>query len=117
MSEPASTLPAAFAIPRKATIEGTLIFSGPVVIEGNVTGDVRCVSVVITERGFVDGSIWAEAVTVKGEVTGDIFANTLVLKTACTVAGNIFHRHLKLEDGCFFEGKSRRHAEPLKLAQ
>jgi hypothetical protein len=37
------------------------------------------------------------------------------LKTACSVEADIFHKHLLLEDGCFFEGKSRRHANPLQL--
>lgn len=115
MSVNARPIAAALTIPRKATVEGSLSFPGPVVIDGTVLGDVRCTSVVISERGIVDGAILAESVTVMGEVTGEIFAITLTLKTACSVTGDIFHRHLALEDGCFFEGKSRRHQEPLNL--
>ncbi len=62
------------------------------------------------------GAVVADAVTVLGEVTGEIFANHLTLKKASSVAANIFHKHLSLEDGCYFEGKSRRHADPLQLA-
>jgi cytoskeletal protein CcmA (bactofilin family) len=109
-------LPAALTIPRKACIEGALEFPGPLIIEGTVLGDVRCTSVIVSERGIVDGSIIADAVTVLGEVSGEIFANHLTLKSASSVAANIFHKHLSLEDGCFFEGKSRRHANPLQLA-
>jgi cytoskeletal protein CcmA (bactofilin family) len=53
---------------------------------------------------------------VLGEVSGEIFANNLTLKSASSVAADIFHKHLSLEDGCYFEGKSRRHADPLQLA-
>jgi cytoskeletal protein CcmA (bactofilin family) len=102
-------------IPRKATIEGGLDFPGPVVIEGTIIGDVRCMSLTITEYGIVDGTIKADAVVVMGEVSGEIFADHLTLKTACSVEADIFHKHLLLEDGCFFEGKSRRHANPLQL--
>ncbi|MGD9668960.1 MAG: polymer-forming cytoskeletal protein [Hyphomicrobiaceae bacterium] len=102
-------------LPRRATIEGAINFPGPVVIDGTLIGEVRSASVVISERGIVEGSIWAGSVTVLGEVTGDIYAVTLILKTACSVHGNIFHRHLSLENGCYFEGKSRRHNEPLAL--
>jgi len=81
-----------------------------------VLGDVRCTSVVIAESGVVDGCVAADSVTVLGEVSGEIFANHLTLKKASSVAADIFHKHLALEDGCYFEGKSRRHADPLQLA-
>jgi cytoskeletal protein CcmA (bactofilin family) len=105
------------SIPHKATIQGGVDFAGPVVNEGTILGDVHCGSLVVAERGIVAGTIRAEAVTIMGEVTGEVYANYLTLKTACFVAGDIFHKHLALEDGCFFEGKSRRHASPLKLPQ
>ena len=103
-------------LPRRATIEGSIHFPGPVIIEGTLIGEIRSASVVVSERGLVDGSIGAGTVTVLGEVTGDIYAVNLTLKTACTVYGNIYHRHLTLENGCYFEGKSRRHNEPLAMA-
>lgn len=116
MAHQSHSSPAALTIPRKACIEGGIEFPGPLIIEGTVLGGVRCVSLVVTERGIVDGSIIADAVTVLGEVSGEIFANHLTLKRASSVAADIFHKHLSLEDGCYFEGKSRRHADPLQLA-
>ena len=104
-------------IPVKATLEGALDFPGPVVIEGTIFGDVDCMSLIVTERGVVDGTIKAEDVTIMGAVTGEIFADHLTLKTACSVSADIFHKRLSLEEGCVFEGKSRRHANPLQLTQ
>jgi cytoskeletal protein CcmA (bactofilin family) len=115
MTSQRHALAAALSIPRSATIEGIVDFPGPVVIEGTILGDVRCTSLIVTERGVVDGTIKADAVTILGEVSGEIFANHLTLKTAASVSADIFHKHLALEDGCFFEGKSRRHADPLQL--
>jgi cytoskeletal protein CcmA (bactofilin family) len=101
---------------RRVTIVGSIAYDGEVVLGGHVEGDVRCRSLEIAERGSVDGEIVAERVVVLGEVAGTIHANEIVLKTACTVSGEIYHRHLVLEDGCFFEGQSRRDADPLLRA-
>jgi cytoskeletal protein CcmA (bactofilin family) len=104
------------AIPRKARIETSIDFPGPVVVEGTVVGDVRCISLLIAVCGAVEGLIKADDVTVLGEVSGEIFATRVALKDRSSVRANIFHKHLSLEGGCRFEGKSNRHANPLQLA-
>lgn len=111
MSEKPSTPP--LTIPRQAILEGSITYSGSVVLEGTILGDVRCASIVITERGAVDGMICAHSATIMGEASGSIYANHVTLKTACSVTAEIFHRNLSLENGCYFEGKSRRVANPL----
>jgi cytoskeletal protein CcmA (bactofilin family) len=103
-------------INRRVMIAGSLSFDGEVVLGGRIEGDVRCKSLEVGERGSVDGDIVAERVVVLGEIVGCIHANEIVLRTACSVSGEIYHRHLVLEDGCFFEGQSRRDADPLLRA-
>jgi cytoskeletal protein CcmA (bactofilin family) len=104
---------AALAIPQQATIEGALDYPGPLVISGVIEGDVTCAVLTVTERGVINGAVTAPTVTVLGEINGEIVANSLTLKAACSVTGDIYHNHLILEDGCFFEGRSRRLATPL----
>ena len=106
---------AALTIPRQATIEGSLDYPGPLVIEGTLLGEVRGTSLVVAKCAVVIGTIKADVVTIMGEVSGDVFANQLTLKAACSVTGDIFHKQLALEEGCRFEGKSRRYAKPLML--
>jgi cytoskeletal protein CcmA (bactofilin family) len=113
VSEHNGGLPA-FSVPRQATIEGLLEFPGQVVVAGTIEGDVVCGSLIVTERGVVNGSVKSQTVTILGEVNGEIAANSLTLKAACTVTGDIFHTHLVLEDGCFFEGRSRRLKAPIE---
>lgn len=98
------------------TIVGSIQFDGPVEIEGTVQGDIRCANVSVSRYGTVMGTIVANDVTVAGGVNGSIYANRLVLKPDCDVEGEIFHRELSLEQGCYFDGKSRPHQEPLTLA-
>jgi cytoskeletal protein CcmA (bactofilin family) len=113
--QPAASIGRTLSIPRSATIEGGIDYPGPLVIEGTVLGDVNCLSLVVAERGIVEGTIKSERVTVVGEVSGEIFAEEITLKATCLVNADIVHKTLSLENGSFFEGKSRRHANPLQL--
>jgi cytoskeletal protein CcmA (bactofilin family) len=115
MSESTSSS-APFTIPGQAVVEGGLRYPGSLVLSGTILGDVWCADIVITERALVDGTIYANSVVVMGEVSGAIYANHVTLKTACSVTADIFHGKLSLENGCFFEGKSRRMANPLSPA-
>lgn len=116
MTEQSHAPHAMLSLPRALTIEGAIDYPGPLTISGTVDGDVTCASLIVTERGVVNGSVKAHSVVVMGEVNGEIFAEKLTLKTACTVTGDIFHKHLTLEDGCFFEGRSRRSGAPLLIS-
>jgi cytoskeletal protein CcmA (bactofilin family) len=108
--------PEALVLDRKVVLVGGITYEGEIVLAGRVEGEVRCQKLSIAERGSVDGDIVADKVVVMGEVAGVIYANELVLKTACNVTGQIFHKVLHLEDGSFFEGQSRRHGSPLLAA-
>jgi cytoskeletal protein CcmA (bactofilin family) len=110
-----SPVQSALSIPRKAVVEGCITYDGSVILEGTILGDIRCSSIVITERGIVDGTICAASATIMGEASGAIYADHVTLKTACSVTADIFHKNLSLENGCFFEGKSRRVANPQSL--
>lgn len=114
MSEQSSTLPP-LSIPRQAVVEGSIEYSGNVIVEGTILGDVRCSNILVTERGTVDGTICADAATIMGEASGVICADQVTLRTACSVTADIFHKNLSLENGCYFEGKSRRVVDPLSL--
>ncbi len=104
-------------IPRQAVVEGGIKYPGNVVVEGMILGDIFCANILVAERGAVDGIISANAATIMGEASGSIYANQVTLKTACSVTAEIFYKKLALENGCFFEGKSRRVANPLSLTR
>ncbi len=113
----AETTDDALSISSKVTIIGNVHFDGQIDIQGTVQGEVRCASVHVSKYGTVMGMIVADQVTVSGGVNGSIYANKLVLKTNCDVEGGIYHRELSLEDGSYFDGKSRPHKQPLDLAE
>jgi cytoskeletal protein CcmA (bactofilin family) len=95
------------------TIIGNLVSRGEVQIDGEVQGDVHAAHVVIAEGGRVTGAVAAEEVAVRGEVMGAIRASKIVLQSTSRVEGDLCHQSLAIEQGAYFEGKSRRSADPL----
>src|SRR5690606_37917220 len=79
---------------RRVLLIGTLIYDGEVHLAGRIEGEVRCRKLQVAERGSVEGDIVADRAVILGEVNGSIYANHLMLGTACTVEGDIYHRHL-----------------------
>ena len=106
----------ALVINRGVTIIGALSLEGQVLIEGTIDGEVRCSNLQITERGEVEGLIVADRVVVLGEFSGAIYARELVLGRRLQRRGPDLPSQAVLEEGCYFEGQSRRHGDPLKIA-
>ena len=96
-------------------IMGTLEVEGDLRLEWHVEGEVHCRNLTVEPSGCVDGLAVAEKVEVIGAVQGEIFADRLRLKNNCSVEADIHHCHLVLEDGAYFEGRSRRHANTQSL--
>lgn len=94
------------------TILGNLISRGEVQVDGEVQGDLHGTNVVIGERARITGGIVAEEVVVRGHVLGSIRGKKVMLQSSSHVEGDIFHQTLAIEQGAFFEGKSRRADDP-----
>jgi cytoskeletal protein CcmA (bactofilin family) len=95
------------------SVTGTLSSAGDVQIDGQVDGDVRCNSLTIGEKAFVQGEIIAEEVIIRGRVQGSIRARKIQLCATCHVEGNILHEAFAVEAGAFFEGNCRHSDNPL----
>lgn len=105
-----------FVVSRGIKIWGTLQSAVPVHVEGFVDGCIIADSIEVDRGATVAGDVIAAVVIVRGRVDGDIYADKLTLCDDSHVEGAIYHSELVLEGGATFEGKSRRYAEPRKLA-
>jgi cytoskeletal protein CcmA (bactofilin family) len=94
-------------------VNGTLISSGDIQIDGRVEGDVHSAGLVIGDKAFIHGEILADDVTVRGKVEGSIRARKVLLASTCHVEGNILHEAFAVEAGAFFEGNCRHSDNPL----
>lgn len=90
------------------SIVGNLMSAGELHIHGTVQGDIQGVNVLVRETAKITGTISGQDVIVHGEVMGSVKAERVVLAASCKLEGDVFHQSLSIEQGAFFEGKSRR---------
>jgi cytoskeletal protein CcmA (bactofilin family) len=94
-------------------INGTLVSTGDIQVDGRVEGDVRSATLVVGNNAFIHGELCAEEVTVRGRVQGSIRARKVLLCATSHVEGNILHEAFAVETGAFFEGNCRHADNPL----
>jgi len=95
------------------TIVGNLVSKGEVQIDGQIQGDLHAAQVTVGETARITGSIIGDEVIVRGAVSGSIRGRRVVLQSSSRVEGDVFHQQLGIEQGAYFEGKSRRVDDPL----
>jgi len=94
------------------TIMGNLHSSGEVQVDGEVQGDLHGTHVVVGEKARITGGIIAQEIVVRGHVMGSIRGNKVMLQASSHVEGDVHHKSLAIEQGAYFEGKSRRSEDP-----
>jgi cytoskeletal protein CcmA (bactofilin family) len=99
------------------SITGNLESKGEIQIEGEVQGDVHAGRIIVGERARVTGSLLADDIVIRGNVGGSIRGNNVTLQSNSRVEGDLFHKSLSIEQGAFFEGKSRRSDDPTNIAR
>jgi cytoskeletal protein CcmA (bactofilin family) len=99
------------------TITGNVASKGEIQVDGEIQGDVHCGSLLLGDKSKVEGSVIAEDVVVRGKVMGSIRGLRVTLQSQSHVEGDIFHQSLAIEQGAYFEGKSRRSDDPMSDVQ
>jgi cytoskeletal protein CcmA (bactofilin family) len=99
------------------TVIGNLVSTGQVQVDGEVQGDIHGTHIVVGEQARITGGIVSEEVVVRGTVMGSIRGRRVMLQAESKVEGDIYHQTLAIEQGAYFEGKSRRTQDPLAGAQ
>jgi len=94
-------------------ITGNVDSKGEIHLQGSVCGDVSCVALLLGENAKLEGNVRADDVVVKGQLIGSIRAMRVTLHATSHVEGDLYHQSLAMEQGAYFEGKSRRSADPL----
>ena len=94
-------------------ITGNVNSKGEIQVDGEIQGDIHCGSLLLGDKSTVTGVVMAEDVVVRGKVVGTIKGLRVTLQAQSHVEGDIFHQSLAIEQGAYFEGKSRRDDDPL----
>lgn len=98
-------------------IIGNLVSRGQVQVDGELQGDLHAASVIVGEQARITGGVIAEEVIVRGTVMGSVRGKSVALQSTSKVEGDVYHQSLSIEQGAYFEGKSRRMDDPLAGAQ
>jgi cytoskeletal protein CcmA (bactofilin family) len=89
-------------------VNGDLVCSGDIQIDGWIEGDIQSRNVVVGESATVHGAIQAENVRICGSVNGQVRADNVTLEKSARVTGDILHKSLSIEQGAFLEGMCKR---------
>ncbi len=94
-------------------IIGNVTSKGEIQVDGEIEGDIHCGSLLLGDSSKIVGSVIAEDVVVRGRVEGSIRGLRVTLQAQSHVDGDIYHQSLAIEQGAYFEEKSRRSDDPL----
>ena len=97
-------------------ITGNVTSKGEIHLDGQVRGDIHCLSLVVSEKSQIDGNVVAEEVAIRGSIIGSVRALRVALHPQCHVEGDLFHHSLTIAQGAYFDGEARP-CDPLSLSQ
>jgi len=89
-------------------VEGDIVSSGEVHVNGVVSGNLAAGKVTVGEGGSVSGSVEADTAVVNGSLSGRLVAVDVVLGRASHVTADIVYCSMRIEPGAVYEGYSRR---------
>lgn len=99
------------------SIEGNVVFSGGLRIDGRVKGNVVAAddqpsTLVLSERARVDGEIRVSHAVINGTVNGPVHSAEYVeLQAKCNVKGDVHYKTLEIQLGAVVQGRLVHHEE------
>lgn len=91
-------------------LRGDLVFVGGLHIDGNVKGNIHArndgvTSLVLSDRGTVEGEIRVPHVVINGLVVGDIYATeSIELEAKARITGDVYYNRLEVAMGAEVNG-------------
>lgn len=92
-------------------VEGNIIFSGGLRVDGAVLGEVSELSdspstLILSEHGRIEGAITASKIVINGTVLGPVKASQFIeLQTKARITGDVTYNSLEMHTGAVIEGK------------
>jgi len=92
-------------------VEGNIIFSGGLRVDGTVLGAVTepndsPSTLILSEHGRIEGAITASKIVINGTVIGPVKAGQFIeLQTKARITGDVNYNSLEMHTGAVIEGK------------
>ena len=74
-------------------------------IDGEVNGDIKCLSLVQGPSSKIKGAIIAKSASLSGAVEGSIDAGDLVISSSARIGGDVVYENVTIEQGGHVDGK------------
>jgi cytoskeletal protein CcmA (bactofilin family) len=107
-------------IGQRTVIRGDIEFSGGLHVDGQVHGTLVAEpsgdgTLMLSDKGVIEGQVRAPHVVINGRITGDIYASERIeLAANARVHGNIHYKVLEMAAGAQVTGQLVRTDEPLR---
>ena len=101
-------------------IEGNVVFSGGLRVDGMVRGNVSALpdqpgTLVVSSEARIDGEVQAAHIVVNGIINGPVHATeTLELQVGSRVKGDVYYKSIEIHQGAVVEGRLVHHATDAK---
>jgi cytoskeletal protein CcmA (bactofilin family) len=96
--------------------KGDITVPGTLRIDGKITGNVTAGWIIVGEKAFIKGDLFATGIVVGGRVEGTIKADDIVeLKPTAHLYGDIISMKLAIAEGGIFMGRSVTQGSEAKL--
>jgi cytoskeletal protein CcmA (bactofilin family) len=101
-------------------IEGNVVFSGGLRVDGMVRGNVSAVAdqpatLAVSADARIDGEVQAAHIVVNGTINGPVHATeTLELQAGSKVKGDVYYKSIEIHQGAVVEGRLVHHAAEMK---
>lgn len=87
------------------TIQGNIASKAYIKIDGKILGDLTVEGgVILGEKGHITGNVRSNEVIAYGKIEGDVHADSLHLKSSCSILGNIETQSLQIDSGAVYQG-------------
>ena len=92
-------------------IEGDVIFSGGLRVDGEIRGNISCSNgaqgtLVISEKASVEGAVTVGHVVINGTVIGPVCASeSLELLSSARVTGDVEYHRIEMQQGAVIQGR------------
>jgi cytoskeletal protein CcmA (bactofilin family) len=86
-------------------IRGTITVSKPLVMAGQLDGDINADTIHVASTAIINGEINARSVTIDGKVLGSVVADKIYLSATAHFEGKINCQDVAVDDGAHVNAK------------
>ncbi|WP_246218596.1 bactofilin family protein [Parasphingorhabdus halotolerans] len=95
------------------TITGNIDSRVDLHIDGEVIGDIKCLSLVQGPSSKIQGAIIAQNASLSGSVEGSIESGDLVISSTARISGDVAYENVTIEQGGHVDGKFKHKSAKL----